>query len=331
MSRPLKAIETQYAGCRFRSRLEARWAVFFDVLGIAWEYEPEGFELPSGPYLPDFLLDCGTWVEVKGDPARLDKARMVEAANHLPPGPVKDEAGPALLILGPIPSHPVLDVHGNAPDWCWLGMHANDPCLFGAPVTLPDSPTPFTVGSVNEVGFGAYRKKSRPWWDCGAFTYEENWLIPHTSGSGEDCPVGAYTAARSARFEFGQSGAPAPRKPQRWTAPAAKPPTRQSEDDCSRERTGNLSCDCRKCLDAGLSFYIRCGTCKSSRSIACPTCAAQREIDRAAGIDMNCSRERTGSPFCPCVRCVRERRQQPSTPCKNPSCQLPHTEGGSHA
>lgn len=31
----IKAIETSYAGCRFRSRLEARWAVFFDTLGIA--------------------------------------------------------------------------------------------------------------------------------------------------------------------------------------------------------------------------------------------------------------------------------------------------------
>jgi hypothetical protein len=66
----IKAIETHYAGCRFRSRLEARWAVFFDTLGIAWEYEPEGFELPAGPYLPDFLLsrdgEPWSWVEVKG-------------------------------------------------------------------------------------------------------------------------------------------------------------------------------------------------------------------------------------------------------------------------
>lgn len=43
----IKAIETCYAGCRFRSRLEARWAVFFDALGLEWEYEPEGFELPA--------------------------------------------------------------------------------------------------------------------------------------------------------------------------------------------------------------------------------------------------------------------------------------------
>ena len=39
----IKAIETYYKGYRFRSRLEARWAVFFDAAGIKYEYEPEGF------------------------------------------------------------------------------------------------------------------------------------------------------------------------------------------------------------------------------------------------------------------------------------------------
>jgi hypothetical protein len=40
-----RAKETRYRGCRFRSRIEARWAVFFDTLGIKWWYEPEGFSL----------------------------------------------------------------------------------------------------------------------------------------------------------------------------------------------------------------------------------------------------------------------------------------------
>jgi hypothetical protein len=53
----LRAIETVYKGYRFRSRLEARWAVFFDAMGIDWSYEPEGFELSDGSrYLPDFCL-----------------------------------------------------------------------------------------------------------------------------------------------------------------------------------------------------------------------------------------------------------------------------------
>ncbi|MGW5387165.1 DnaB-like helicase N-terminal domain-containing protein [Nocardia sp. NPDC003963] len=66
---PMKAIETEYAGHRFRSRIEARWAVFFDTLEIEWEYEAQGFDLPSGRYLPDFWLPGirnGIWYEVKG-------------------------------------------------------------------------------------------------------------------------------------------------------------------------------------------------------------------------------------------------------------------------
>lgn len=63
----IRAIETEYAGQRFRSRLEARWAVFMDALRVPWLYEPEGFELPSGArYLPDFWLpEMATWLEIK--------------------------------------------------------------------------------------------------------------------------------------------------------------------------------------------------------------------------------------------------------------------------
>ena len=65
----IKAIQTAYKGYRFRSRLEARWAVFFDTLGLRWEYEIEGFELGSaGRYLPDFKVhgERGfVWVEIK--------------------------------------------------------------------------------------------------------------------------------------------------------------------------------------------------------------------------------------------------------------------------
>ena len=62
----MKAIETEFDGYRFRSRLEARWAVFFHVAGIPYEYEPEGYELPSGKYLPDFYLPWfKCYVEIK--------------------------------------------------------------------------------------------------------------------------------------------------------------------------------------------------------------------------------------------------------------------------
>lgn len=64
----IKPIETVYNGYRFRSRLEARWAVFFDEAGIEYQYEPEGFDLGDGLYyLPDFYLpEEDTWVEIKG-------------------------------------------------------------------------------------------------------------------------------------------------------------------------------------------------------------------------------------------------------------------------
>src|SRR3989337_2306140 len=63
----VRPIETRYKGYRFRSRLEARWAVFFDELRLQYEYELEGCSLPSGAaYLPDFFLpSLGVHVEIK--------------------------------------------------------------------------------------------------------------------------------------------------------------------------------------------------------------------------------------------------------------------------
>lgn len=50
----MKSLPTFYGGVEFRSRMEARWAVYFDYLKIDWIYEPEGFSLPSGNYCVDF-------------------------------------------------------------------------------------------------------------------------------------------------------------------------------------------------------------------------------------------------------------------------------------
>ena len=61
----IRPIETIYRGYRFRSRLEARWAVFFDRCSVRYDYEPQGFELPSGRYLPDFHFNNGGFLEVK--------------------------------------------------------------------------------------------------------------------------------------------------------------------------------------------------------------------------------------------------------------------------
>lgn len=81
---PLKAIPTRFDGYVFRSRLEARWAVFFKALGVPYEYEPEGFELSDGThYLPDFWLPTlRMWAEVKPAPFTDEedrKARLLAA------------------------------------------------------------------------------------------------------------------------------------------------------------------------------------------------------------------------------------------------------------
>lgn len=62
----IKAIETRYKGYRFRSRLEARWAVLFNALGIDFFYELEGLILDDGVrYLPDFFLPDWGYLEIK--------------------------------------------------------------------------------------------------------------------------------------------------------------------------------------------------------------------------------------------------------------------------
>lgn len=86
------AIETEYSGVTFRSRLEARWAIFFAHLGLRWEYEPEAFALPEGfsakAYLPDFRvwLEKGRkpwWFEIKPSEPDYDSEEM-RKLEHVP-------------------------------------------------------------------------------------------------------------------------------------------------------------------------------------------------------------------------------------------------------
>lgn len=71
----IKALPTEHNGITFRSRTEARWAVFFDALGVRYEYEIEGFDLcEHGYYLPDFWIPrLDLFIEIK--PSYLDKTR----------------------------------------------------------------------------------------------------------------------------------------------------------------------------------------------------------------------------------------------------------------
>jgi hypothetical protein len=91
----IKAIETVYEGYRFRSRLEARWAVFFDSVGWRWSYEDEGYKFPDGTcYLPDFyLLDYGLFIEIKGqEPTQKERAKAIN---------MKKGGKSVLMIMGP--------------------------------------------------------------------------------------------------------------------------------------------------------------------------------------------------------------------------------------
>jgi hypothetical protein len=99
----LRAIPTFFSGITYRSRLEARWAVFFDALSIPFNYEPEGFDLGGGLwYLPDFWLpNQKCFFEVKGpftENKGPEKARALSIASGLP-----------VFMFGDIPSFDAVD------------------------------------------------------------------------------------------------------------------------------------------------------------------------------------------------------------------------------
>lgn len=174
-----RAILTRYKGYAFRSRTEARWAIFFDHLKIRWEYEPEGFELGNGlRYLPDFWLpDWKMWVEIKPD---------------APDDPALEKA----YRLAHLSEHPVYITHG-----------------------LPDAGGTFVFVEVAQGGEVSLLSSQAwaPWTDsviyvngptpCEDFPILEAYPVDHLDtdliGAAED----ALHAARSARFEFGQKGA----------------------------------------------------------------------------------------------------------------------------
>ena len=107
----LKAIETNYAGRRFRSRREARWAILFDHLHIDWRFEPEGYHLPGNQmYLPDFELHLPTgrvWVEVKPDLTHYGQLSSL----------CSESERPGVLVAEPMTKANLVPV---GPDGSWL-------------------------------------------------------------------------------------------------------------------------------------------------------------------------------------------------------------------
>lgn len=210
----IKVIETKYKGYNFRSRLEARWAVFLDALGIKWEYEKEGYVVGNNdrPYLPDFYLpETQTWVEVKGAADQLDYQLMADSVDWnggLPGTHESDGTTRGLLLLGPLPFvheaipglpfHPILQHHKGG--WVnsivfWNGGFR----LYRWPNELFDSTWGYDgldsvlcsewVVSISSCFAGR----------CGySFPAEEQRHVNFVKR--------AYTLARSARFEHGQKG-----------------------------------------------------------------------------------------------------------------------------
>lgn len=228
MTRQIKAIETRYAGCHFRSRLEARWAVFFDTLGIRWEYEPQGLyytnrlgpwgnEHETGapraefPYLPDFWLpEQEMWVEVKGSLSDAEMGRLLNIAAHLSSnggGGCHDSGGNDLVVLGPIPAHRV----PRAP--VRLHMHKGDIQATPWGMLSADGggcPEDSHVILARDYGgdFPEYLEWEGRILTSGktAIPLVRELLLEGMPAYVDYRVADAYEAARSARFEHGESG-----------------------------------------------------------------------------------------------------------------------------
>lgn len=212
----IKAIETRYAGCHFRSRLEARWAVFFDHLGVAWEYEPQGFaweaktikspwgrdeELQGGLYLPDFWLpSISTWFEVKGNEQTNEESRvhfefsLLTGQRHI-------------TACGDIPR----DVDSLKCNGGSESMYLDGECDFHYLwCVCPWCKKPgiaFDGRGARVCGFKAHHETEEAAWADPRFDSSKHWRVDDKCYTFDDQRIlAAYLAARSARFEHGRSG-----------------------------------------------------------------------------------------------------------------------------
>lgn len=214
------AIETKYKGHIFRSRLEARWAVFFDAAGIDWTYEPEGFRrwIASGldsdsfiSYLPDFYLPASqTWVEVKGRDELLKKDAeriwcMLEYGSPLPglDDSAQEDSSRGLLLLGDIPTpswgitvHTLIQNNETAPcmrEACFQSGES------GGRLNALPLVTDWVHGLLGLDGVSLMCSPAELTTKCRTIQTPRSWKRV----------ISAYESARQARFEHGQVGAPA--------------------------------------------------------------------------------------------------------------------------
>jgi hypothetical protein len=112
----IQAIPTTYKGTRFRSRLEARWAAFFDLISWRWLYEP----IDEGGWIPDFVLpdtfDQRLLIEVKPSLTQVELQQHEARINRARP------CDPALLLGGNFDilrmAHPSCPWRPAALRWC---------------------------------------------------------------------------------------------------------------------------------------------------------------------------------------------------------------------
>jgi hypothetical protein len=193
----IKAIETRYAGCRFRSRLEARWAVFFDACDIKWEYEPEGFVLDDGTkYLPDFLLTFGTgetlWCEVKPPNSDITKSiKFCESSDN------------DIMILDGPPELKIYNIHGSFRKYDHSSEIGSQPDDFYFSPLLNEENNCVAISHAHHF----------PWWDNKETFINRclDFIVRDENATIEKLQIAfkiekAVEKAKSARFEFGEQG-----------------------------------------------------------------------------------------------------------------------------
>lgn len=198
----IKAIETEYKGYKFRSRLEARWAIFFDAIGVRWEYEPEGYETEDGTrYLPDFLIHdvCGQvndklWIEVKGETTEQDfvKIRDFVFRKEIEYSvPVYREIENPLFVVGNIPKY----------DSYYGMLHSIHDLSFKTPIT----DLRFKMGTV--TGCKPFTALPTLLSNGKLYLVEMglNYDAPKDEGICYAKTCVAYELARQARFEHGET------------------------------------------------------------------------------------------------------------------------------